>query len=179
MFHRPASDHVGSPQQIARTGRVVGFDADSATVEIAYGDDEHGEVKTRSIAWGGMRAGATSVWSPPTIGEQVLLIAPEGDIAQAIAMPGLFSGQFPAPGNGIREFVRFGDTAEIGYDPEGHHFDIRLPEGATAEIRATGGVTIFGDITVHGDVVADGVSLKDHLHDKVNAGSGVSGKPVR
>jgi phage baseplate assembly protein gpV len=52
-----------------------------------------------------------------------------------------------------------------------------LPGGATTRIESDGGVTIVGDVTVEGDVIADGVSLKQHVHEGVSPGAGVSGMP--
>lgn len=170
-------DHVGDPAQILRVGKVVGVDRGTGTCEVEIGDPDSASVVTAQVQWGVIRAGETIVWSPPSEGEQVMLLCPGGDIAQAVPFGALFSDQFPAPGNGSREFVRFGDGAEIGYDPDAHHYDITLPGGSTTRIESDGGVTIVGDLTVEGDVIADGVSLKHHVHEGVAPGAGISGIP--
>lgn len=189
------SDHVGDVAQLLRVGSVLSVNLGAGTCTVEIGDPDEQPVATTSIKWGVIRAGATIVWSPPSVGEQVLLFCPDGDIAQAIPFGALYSNAFPAPGSTLREFVRFGDEAEIGYDPEAHHYDITLPGGATIAITATGGITIEGDVTITGDVAidgnttttgtivaqgnvtGDGVSLKSHRHTGVQSGGAISGPP--
>jgi len=189
------SDHVGDVAQVLRVGSVLSVDLGAGTCTLEIGDPDEQPVATTSIKWGTIRAGDTIVWSPPTVGEQVLLFCPDGDIAQAIPFGALYSNTFPAPGSSLREFIRFGDGAEIGYDPEAHHYDITLPGGATAAIIADGGITIEGDVTITGDVAidgnttttgtivaqgnvtGDGVSLKTHRHTGVQSGGAISGPP--
>ncbi len=195
MQKRPPSDHVADLSQILRLGTIASVDLESATCTVEIGDPDDENVTTTQIQWGVLRAGKTSIWSPPSTGEQVLLFCPDGDIAQAVPLGALYSTQYPAPGSDAREFIRFADGAEVGYDPEAHHFDIDLPAGATAEIDASGGITlrgdtvIEGDLTVDGDTVvngdidatgdvsADGISLKTHPHSGVQPGEGLSGEP--
>lgn len=187
--------------QILRVGRIVSVDLGGATCVVEAGDPDDETVETTEIQWGAIRAGKTIVWSPPSIGEQVLLFCPGGDIAQAIPLGALFCNEFPAPGDDLREFVRFGDEAEIGYDPEEHHFDITLPADATAHIEATGGVSIKGDVSIEGaltvsedirgdsdlsiggtgeiagDLTADGISVANHTHPGVQGGGSSTGTP--
>lgn len=204
---RPTSDHVGDPAQILREGTIISVDLATALCEVDVGDADGESVGTTQIQWGVIRAGKTIVWSPPSEGEQVLLFCPGGDIAQAIPFGALYSNQFPAPGNGAREFVRFGDNAEVGYDPDAHHYDITLPGGATTELRSTGGISIIGDVSIEGtldvtgdistesdlavegeanvegditggEVIADGTRLTSHIHTGVTGGGGTSGPPL-
>ncbi|OJW73027.1 MAG: hypothetical protein BGO57_13195 [Sphingomonadales bacterium 63-6] len=206
-MQRPVSDHVSDPSQILRVGTIAGVDLTTGLCEVEFGDPEEGPVSTALIQWGVIRAGETIVWSPPSLGEQVLLFCPDGDIAQAIPFGALYSDSFPAPGNGAREFIRFGDGAEIGYDPEAHHYDITLPAGATARIEADGGVSIKGDVSIEGkldvsgniateadlsvqggadvqgevsagDVIGAGKRLSSHTHTGVTSGAGSSGPPL-
>ncbi len=175
---RPARpDYVADLSQLMRVGRIVSVDLGKGTCTVELGDPDSEEVETTDIAWGVIRAGKTRVWSPPSEDEQVLLFCPDGDIAQAIPIGALYSDQFPAPGDGTREFVRFDDGAEFGYDPEANHYEVTLPGGATTRIESDGGVTIVGDLTVEGDVIADGVSLKRHAHEGVQPGAGLTGMP--
>lgn len=205
-MQRPFSDHVSDLSQILRPGRIVGVDLTTALCEVEIGDPEEESISTIQIQWGVVRAGRTIVWSPPSEGEQVLLFCPDGDIAQATPFGALYSDQFPAPGNSAREFIRFADGAEIGYDPDAHHFDITLPAGATARIEADGGVSIKGDVSIEGkldvsgniateadlsvqgdadvqgeltagDVIGGGKRLSSHTHTGVTTGSGSSGPP--
>ena len=176
--HRPPSpDHVADLSQIVRVGRIVSVDTGKKTCVVEVNDADSEAVETTDIQWGVIRAGRTTIWSPPSEDEQVVLFCPDGDIAQAVPIGALYSDKFPAPGDGTREFVRFDDGAEFGYDPDANHYDVTLPGGATTRIESDGGVTIVGDLTVEGDVIADGVSLKQHAHEGVQPGAGLTGIP--
>jgi phage baseplate assembly protein V len=188
MADRP--DTVGDVSQILREARVVSVDREQATCVVAIGDpDEDGEVETDDIPWLCSRAGETIVWSPPSEGEQGLLLCPDGDIAQGLFLPGIYSTDFPAPGTGTREFIRFADDAEFGYDPESSEADVTLPAGGKLTIVADGGVKIEGDVEIDGDVTVngkidatgdvtgDGVSLSTHTHGGVQGGSSSTGGP--
>lgn len=43
------------------------------------------------------RAGTTSTWNPPTVGEQCAVISPGGDLAACLVLVGLHSTRNPAP----------------------------------------------------------------------------------
>jgi phage baseplate assembly protein V len=178
-------DIVGDVAQVLRLGRIASVDRAAGTCTVAIGDPdgEGGEVITDSVPWAAVRAGRTTVWSPPSDGEQCALLAPGGDIAQAIALPGIFCAAFPAPGDPDREFVRFGDRAMIAYDAGAHALDIDLPGGGTVAIAAPGGISIQGNLTVEGeieasgDVIAGEISLQRHTHGRVQAGGSNTGEP--
>lgn len=178
-------DHVGDVSQVLRVGRIASVNRAAATCTVAVGDPDadDGETLTSDIPWLVPCAGETAVWSPPSEGEQVLLFCPDGDIAQAVAAPGIFSTAFPAPGAGTREFIRFADGAELGYDPDSAKADVTLPSGGKLSIVADGGVTIEGNLSVTGeieatgDVVAQGISLATHRHSGVQAGGADTGLP--
>ncbi|MEZ5688698.1 MAG: phage baseplate assembly protein V [Caenibius sp.] len=154
-------DTVSDPLQIIRVGRVTAVNRGAATCQVEVGDPLNGGYVTTDIQWSAMRAGKTIVWSPPSVDEQIVLLCPDGDIAQAVAMPGLFSTLYPAPGNGSREFVQFEDGAEFGYDPDENAADIALPAGATLTIKSTGGVFIEGDVAVEGKITATDIITSD------------------
>lgn len=173
--YRPASDHVADIAQIVRVGTVVGVDLPGALCEVEIGDPDDESVTSAQVQWGVIRAGETIVWSPPSIGEQLLLFCPDGDIAQAVPFGALYSDEFPAPGDGAREFVRFADGAEIGYDPDSNHYDITLPDGATTELRSTGGVSIIGDVSIEGTLDVTG-NIAGEASLSVEGNASVQGK---
>lgn len=163
---------------------VASVDLAAATCRVQDGDIESGD-----LPWLAPRAGTTRIWSPPSVGEQALLICPEGDILAAVVLPGLFSDAHPAPGAGREERIVFSDGAELAYDPDAHALTALLPAGGTVAIDAPGGITLRGPLRVEGDVdlqgkltatedvLAAGKSLKGHKHLGVTAGSAVSGAP--
>jgi phage baseplate assembly protein V len=184
-MRRPGRDIDADLGDLIRFGTISEVDLDAARCVVAVG-----EVRTGPIRWVSLRAGDTRTWSPPSIGESVLLICPEGDLAAAVALPGLSCNAFPPAGNSLRELIAFRDGSVIAYDREAHTFELLLVDGATARIRAPGGLAIEGDVAIsgkldvadsiaaEGDVTGAGISLKDHRHAGVQPGSGQSGKPL-
>lgn len=157
-----------------------------------------GELLTTWLPWLTLRAGADREWNPPTVDEQIILLSPSGQLANGVAITGLFSDLNPA--NGDRPCLHrrtYADGAVIEYDSEAHHLSAVLPLGGTTELISDGGIRIVGDIehignytqtgnqavtgtvTVSEDVVAATVSLVNHLHDNVMPGEGKTGRPVK
>lgn len=145
-----------------------------------------GDLVTTWLPWVAARAGADVEWDPPTEGEQVLLVSPSGQLANAVVITGIYSDAIPANGDRAGLHRRtYRDGAAIEYDSIAHHLNVTLPAGGTTNLVSTGGITIDGAITVNGsitvseDVVASGISLVSHPHDRVMPGSGQSGAPVK
>lgn len=172
---------------LRRIGNVVSW----GVIESRTGDTcrvRIGEVVTGDIPFISSRAGATRTWSPPSVGEQCIVLSPEGDLEGAAALGGIFSDARPAPADDDVELIEFEDGAIIRYDPAAHALSAELPGGSTATIAAEtivlrGTVRIEGDAEVTGtitgktDVIGAGKSLKDHKHTAVQAGAAVSGPP--
>lgn len=161
---------------IARVGVVVSRSGDTCRLQL-------GDLVTGDVPWISGRAGSARVWSPPSIGEQCLLICPEGDAAAGVVLPGIFSDANPAPADDDAWLVTFEDGTRLRYDPATHALEAILAAGGTVTIDAPGGLTVRGPVTIEGtltateDVVAAGTSLKDHVHLKVQPGTGISGAP--
>lgn len=191
---RPDDEEPVDPRAILREGTVLSVDLAAGTVEI-----ETGEVRTAPIRFSTGRSGDTRLWSPPSIGEQVLLLCPEGDLERAVCIGAIPQDAFPPAGDSLTELILFADGAQLSYDPESHHLELALPGNATLAIRSTGGlsidvgsaevaitgnVTIDGDVEVtgtiraDGDVIGAGISLENHLHGEVTSGQSLSGPPA-
>lgn len=131
------------------------------------------------------RAGGTTTWNPPTVGEQATVLSPSGDLGAGVVLVGLNSTRHPAPSNNPSQTVtRYPDGAVVQYDHAAHALAATLPAGGTAKLDAPGGVSITSQITTingdcqingtlraTGDVVANGVSLVEHVHSGVQQGN--------
>lgn len=170
---------------LLRLGTIAEVDAATATCRVRTG-----EITTGPLPWLAPRAGGVAVWSPPHVGEQCLLLCPEGDTLFGLVLVGLFSNAFPPPSNDPDQvLVRFPDGAQLRYHHGDHRLEALLPSGGTAQVAADGGLTILGDVTITGnltasgtvtgttDVVGGGISLKDHKHGGVAAGQARTGGP--
>jgi len=180
------------PSTLIRLGQISEVTLSPPRCKVRFADSEEGEGdggETPPIRWLGLRAGKTRAWSPPSVGEECLLLCPDGQIGNGVALLGLNNDTNPPPGSTLAELVEFEDGAVISYDPEAHALSAILPAGATALVEAPGGLTIRGpvsiegDVTVTGDVTADdvfagGTSLKTHRHGGVQGGGSQSGTPV-
>lgn len=187
----PQEDIPADLASLIRIGTVLSVDLAEARCIVRFGDpDDPAPAQTGPIRWLTPRAGLTRVWSPPSVGEQVLLVCPDGQIGAAVAIAGIVQDAFPPLGSTTAEMIEFADGAKITYDAEASELIAVLPAGGTVDITADGGITLRGDVTIEGsvtvsetltaaqDVLADGISLKSHKHGEVQAGSAQSGVPV-
>lgn len=183
---RSPEDAPTDPDQLIRFGRVASVDLAAArcVVTLDDGTDGEGAVQSPPLRWLESRMGAVRVWSPPSEGEQVLLLCPGGEIGAGVVMRGIACADYPPPATTAAPLIRFGDGAEISYDAEEHELTVILPAGASTTIASEGGIALTGDVTLTGkltasvDVIAAGKSLKDHHHTGVQPGSGQTGAPA-
>lgn len=82
---------------LLRTGRVeqvrVGTASNPAACRVRTGD-----LLTTWLPWVAQAAGGSAQarhWRTPALGEPCLLLAPGGDLAQAVALPGIYSSDMP------------------------------------------------------------------------------------
>ncbi|KAB0477676.1 phage baseplate assembly protein V [Pseudomonas tolaasii] len=156
-----------------------------------------GTLTTAWLPWLALRAGSDREWDPPTIGEQVILFSPSGQLANGIILTGVFSDHIPANGNRAGLHRRtYVDGTVIEYDSVAHHLNATLVDGGTTNLISRGGINLVGNITHQGDytqtgnqnitgrvdvsddVVAADVSLVNHLTSGVKQGGDQSGRPI-
>ncbi|WP_104097555.1 phage baseplate assembly protein V [Stutzerimonas kunmingensis] len=166
-------------ENLIRLGTIAAVDHQAARCTVSTGG-----LSVPNLPWLALRAGDSSDWDPPTVGEQCILFSPSGEPAQGIALVGLYSQQRPAPANSANVRRRkYPDGAVIDYDHATHTLTATLPDGGKARITAPAGVAIIGDVditgtvTVSADVVASGISLVTHKHGGVQTGSGTTAVP--
>ena len=117
-----------------------------------------GELVTDWRPYHEARAGGTTTWSPPTVGEQATVLSPSGDIGAAVVIVGLNSTGKPAPSNDPNKTVtRHADGAVIEYDHAAHSLTATLPGGGTATLVAPSSVTIDSpQVTMTGHCLVKG-----------------------
>lgn len=64
-----------------------------------------GGIETDWLPWIERRAGKTRTWNPPTIGEQVLLLCPSGDLRNGIVLCGIPTDAGDVPSHSLDETV--------------------------------------------------------------------------
>lgn len=128
---------------VIRAGTVAEVDTGDYRVRVRYDTDEDGDpILTAPIPWLTGRAGADSTWWAPEVGEQVLLLAPSGELTEAFALPALYSTARPAPsGDADKCIARHADGALFEYDRENHRYRIVLP--SDSEVRISAGTIVL------------------------------------
>lgn len=124
-------------------GTIVGIEAATGRARVQLGD-----LTTPFIPVGQMRAGGLSFWWMPQVGEQVVVAAPSGDVAQSIVIASVFAGNQTSADAGTPKIELGGGTLQVN-----------------------------GSIELTGDVIAQGVSLVQHTHRGAVPGDGDTGEP--
>jgi phage baseplate assembly protein V len=185
------------PDALLRIGVVISVDLGAARCSVQIGDADEGAIETPDIRWGASRVGNTRIWSPPCVGEQVVVAFPAGELAAGVIISSIVSDHFPPAGNSAADVIAFADGTLVSYDASAHILSVAMPGGGNIQIETggvtidasdgvtiNGAVTINGDVTVTGnitasdDVTASGKSLKSHKHGGVQAGSAQTGAPA-
>ena len=137
---------------LIRLATVTEIDTELARVKVAFLDN-----KTGWIAWTAARAGNVRTWSPPSVGEQVVLLCPNGVTEQAVCLPALYKNECPAPDNSPdNDTVVYPDGALIRYNAKAHSLNAILPDGAITTITSNGGLTFNGSVAINGNVSVKG-----------------------
>lgn len=138
---------------LIRKGTILAVDLPKEKCRVQSGD-----LQTNWINWLALAAGATTDWNPPTVGEQVLLLSPGGDPADAVALRGIYSDAAQAPSHSPNTHTRkYPDGAVIEYDHEAHALTAQFPQGATFLLVAPSAVTIQ---TAEATIEAKSVTVK-------------------
>lgn len=146
-----ADRRIGNLIQI---GRVTAVNGDG-TARVKIGD-----LDTRPLPVGALRAGGMQVWWMPTVGEQVVVLAPSGDMARGVVLCSIHAGNEPSA------------------DPTTPMIDLRGGEMVLrGDLRIEGKLHITEDTTSDADVIASGISLVTHVHGGILPGGGTTGTP--
>lgn len=137
-----------------------------------------GEIMTAELRYLNLRAGTDQTWDPPSIGEEVLVLSPSGELALGVAIAGLNNEFFPTPSDELNKKLRlYEDGCFICYDVKTHVLEALLPEGGKAVLTASGGITLNGDTTINGNVNILGTthaSKKISTDDNIDAAKNIS-----
>lgn len=152
-----ADRRIGNMVQIGQVTSVTG----DGTARVQIGD-----LATRALRVMALRAGGMQVWWMPTVGEQVMVLAPSGDMARAVIVGSLMASNEPS-----------GDETVPVIDLRGGDMIVRGNLKIEGTLHIDGTQTITGDLTGDTDIVASGISLVTHVHKNVSPGPAKSGEP--
>lgn len=122
-----------------RYGTVLAVDLPNKRVRVKSGD-----IESTWLPWPAGRAGAGKRrWDPPEVGEQVAMLAPGGDLRQAMVIPGLYQDAHDAPSADANEdLVEYSDGTVIGYNRSTHTLTANLGDSSLVMTRAAVTTTI-------------------------------------
>lgn len=93
-----------------RHAPVHEVNASEGWVRLNLGDGDDGPLISPKIPYGQF-AGALKVHTPPSVGQNMTMVAPTGDPRQAVALPMTWSNQNESPsGSSAENVVTFGDV---------------------------------------------------------------------
>ena len=147
-----------------RIGTIAELDHDQALCRV-----QTGELLTDWLNWLALRAGETSHWSAPSIGEQVLLLSPSGDPAQGLVLPAVYGPTDPPSHSASAHVTRYPDGATISYDHASGALSVSGVRSATVQASSsctidcpetvvTGNLTVQGRLTYQGGLAGSGGS---------------------
>jgi phage baseplate assembly protein V len=134
-LHQDMTEAERRISNVALMGQVVALDTVRARVRV-----QAGPITTGWLPFATLRAGPDRTWHPPEPGEQVLLVAPGGDLNQGVVVGSIYRADHPAPADS-EDISRtlFKDGAVMEYDRAQHHWRLAVPVGGkiVLEIGAT------------------------------------------
>lgn len=110
-----------------------------------------GKLTTEWLPWFEQRAGQTTTWDPPTVGEQCMVLSPSGAIEKGIILVGLNSNAIQPPSHDDSQHItRYPDGGLVRYDHQAHVYTVSVPDGGKI-------VLTIGDTTL--ELRGDGTTL--------------------
>jgi phage baseplate assembly protein V len=146
-----------------RKGTIQSVDGNRAVVKC-------GEIVSPPLPWLTL-AGGFSLFVAPTVGQQVGVLCPEGDIEGGVILNGLYSDAFPAPGDGLKIVLKMPDGTALQYDSDTHTLTMTLTASGKVAATADGGFTFTGKSKFVGDMEVTG---KGTFSDKVSTAGDLS-----
>ena len=138
--------------------------------------------------WIVQRAGDAQTWFPPSMGEQVIVLSPEGDFTNAVILPTVYSDKFAPPSTDpAHHTTRYKDGSVIQYDSTAHTLTATLPDGTSVtaapgkvtsnaeETECTGNLLVQKNLVVNQNLTVNGMST---LNAGMNVQAGKEGGPA-
>ncbi len=134
MHELAIQDLIRRVDNILRPGTISAIDLERGLVRVRLSP-------TLESAWLGTFekwAGDPRSWTPPKLGEQVLVLSPGGELKAGYALRGINSTKFPKPSKeGGKHITAFDDGLELSYDAASNSLLISRPEGLKIILKAT------------------------------------------
>jgi phage baseplate assembly protein V len=112
---------------IVRIGTIAQLDEVNAQVKVKIDDG----LTTAWLPWVTARAGNTRTWSAPRVGEQVVLMAPSGELDQGVVLPSIYQDSYGAPASSKdQETTVYPDGTTVDYNSATNTFTMTVAGAA-------------------------------------------------
>ena len=182
-----SADNNRRIESIIRFGLITEVDYAQAKARVKCG-----EILTDFLPFITLRSGTTKTWSPPTKGEQCVILAASGELTTACIITGLYTQNSPSH-SADEHVIEFADGAKITYNQENgdlvvtgiktanitaaNQINIDCPTvnikgnvnidgnlSTTGTTTSKGAITTQGAISAKGDIKGGNISLQSHVH---------------
>ncbi|AMP13436.1 phage baseplate assembly V family protein [Collimonas pratensis] len=129
------------------------------------------KLTTTWLRWVTQRAGDARTWWSPSVGEQVVLLSPGGDLTAGVILQAVYSDAFPAPSdNPALHSTHYPDGAVVQYDFQAHTLSATLPDGTSVTVapgkvtsnaedtECTGNLLVQKNLVVNQNLTVNGMS---------------------
>ena len=144
---------------LIQVGVVSALDEANGLVQVDLGGPS-----TTWIPWATVRAGGDRTWWAPEVGEQVIVLAPSGELANAFVVGSLYQDQHPQPAtNKDIHRTEYADGSSVEFNRASSTLTVNVGSGqviincASAEVHASDHITLdtpqttcTGKLTVEG-----------------------------
>ncbi len=134
-----------------RVGTITDVDYQAARACVKIG-----QITTAPLPW---LTPSTNAWIPLQHGEQVLVLAPNGDLGFGIILPALYQTAKPAPSSDANKITIVSDIEQTGNK------------------TLTGKLDTDSTITASGEITGNGVKVSAHTHQFQYVGAGQGATP--
>lgn len=157
-------------ENIVRVGTVHSVDHAAVRCRV-----QSGALTTQWLRWHTPRAGSTTTWDPPTVGEQCIVLSPSGEAANGLVFYGLNSDAHQPPSHSPDEHATlYPDGASIIYNHATSALNISGVK--TVTIQASEHFTVdCPESTFTGNVHINGTATVDDLLTYLNGINGNGG----
>lgn len=155
---------------IIRIGTVAELDPATARVKVSTSG-----LTTDWLPWSASRAGNTRTWSPPRVGEQVIIASPFGDMGQAAVIGSLFSDSKPAPATSQdHETTVYPDGSTVDYNSASNTLTVTVAGAGNVVINCKQ-ATINAETSVTLDTPATHCTGNLQVDGALSFGGGMTG----
>ena len=124
-LHQDMTDAERRLSNLVMLGQVAELNVERARVRV-----QAGPILTAWLPFATVRAGLDRTWHAPEPGEQVVLVAPGGDLNQAVVVGSLYRDAYPPPSDSADiSRTEWQDGAALAYDRQLHHWRLSVPGG--------------------------------------------------